>query len=349
MSKSRKIFIVVILFVTATSVGASLWYWQYGRQAGAKDKLVLFGNVDIRQVNPAFNVSERILRIAVEEGNRVVKGQLLASLDSERLQYEVDRAQARVQAQQELVSKMETGSRPDEIDKARAEVNAAAARARDAKRTYRRLKSLAATDSISREKADNAKAAADQAQAELKAAKETLALATAGPRKEDIAAARATLRAYVAELSLAREKLSDAELHAPADGIIRERILEPGDMAFPQRPVFTLALTDPVWVRTYIPEPDLGKLKPGMLAKVSTDSYPNKDYKAWVGFISPTAEFTPKSVETPDIRTSLVYQVRVFVCNPRNELRLGMPATVTIDLNQSISEDSVGADPCNDS
>jgi HlyD family secretion protein len=349
MSKTRKIFVVAILFMTVAAGAAGLWYWQHGRQAGVKDKLVLFGNVDIRQVNPAFNVSERILRIAVEEGRRVVKGQLLASLDSERLQYEVDRAQARVQAQQELVSKMETGSRPDEIDKARAEVNAAAVRARDAERTYRRLKSLAATDAISREKADNAKAAADQAQAELKAAKETLALAIAGPRKEDIAAARATLRAYVAELSLAREKLSDTELHAPADGIIRERILEPGDMAFPQRPVFTLALTDPVWVRTYVSEPNLGKLKPGMMAKVSTDSYPNKDYKAWVGFISPTAEFTPKSVETPDIRTSLVYQVRVFVCNPRNELRLGMPATVTVDLSQSISEDSVGADPCKDS
>jgi len=348
MRKTRKIFVVAILSMTVAAGAAGLWYWQYGRQAGVKDKLVLFGNVDIRQVNPAFNVSERILRIAVEEGRRVVKGQLLASLDSERLQYEVDRAQARVQAQQELVSKMETGSRPDEIDKARAEVNAAAVRARDAERTYRRLKSLAATDAISREKADNAKAAADQAQAELKAAKETLALAIAGPRKEDIAAARATLRAYVAELSLAREKLSDTELHAPADGIIRERILEPGDMAFPQRPVFTLALTDPVWVRTYVSEPNLGKLKPGMTAKVSTDSYPNKDYKAWVGFISPTAEFTPKSVETPDIRTSLVYQVRVFVCNPRNELRLGMPATVTVDLSQSISEDSVGADPCKD-
>jgi HlyD family secretion protein len=101
-------------------------------------------------------------------------------------------------------------------------------------------------------------------------------------------------------------------------------------------------------VRAYVSEPDLGKLKPGMTANVSTDSYPDKDYKAWVGFISPTAEFTPKSVETPDIRTSLVYQVRVFVCNPRNELRLGMPATVIIDLTQSDSEDYAGADPCKD-
>jgi len=348
MSKTRKFFVVTILFMMVAAGGAGLWYWQCGPRSGSDDKLVLYGNVDIREINPAFKVSERILRVGVEEGSQVTKGQLLASLDTERLQYEVDRAQARVQAQQKLVARMEAGSRPDEIDKARAEVNAAAVRARDVQRTYRRLKSLAATDAISREKADNAKAAAEQARAELKAAKDTLALAIAGPRNEDIAAAKATLRAYEAELSLARENLSDAELHAPADGIIRERILEPGDMAFPERPVFTLALTDPVWVRAYVSEPDLGKLKPGMTANVSTDSYPDKDYKAWVGFISPTAEFTPKSVETPDIRTSLVYQVRVFVCNPRNELRLGMPATVTVDLSQSISEDSVGADPCKD-
>lgn len=348
MSKTRKIIVVTILFITVAAGVASFWYWQYGRRTGPQDKLVLHGNVDIRQVNPAFKVSERIQRIEVEEGSRVTKGQLLASLDSESLQFEVDRSQARVQAQQKLVAGMEAGSRPDEIDKARAEVNAAAVGARDAQRTYQRLKSLAAADAISREKADNAKAAADQAQAELKAAKETLALAIAGPRKEDIAAAQATLRSYTAELALARERLADAELHAPADGIIRERILQPGDMAFPERPVFTLALTDPVWVRTYVSESNLGKLKPGMAAVVNTDSYPEKDYKAWVGYISPTAEFTPKSVETPEIRTSLVYQVRVFVCNPRNELRLGMPATVIFDLTQSVSEDYAGADPCKD-
>jgi HlyD family secretion protein len=346
MGKSRKILVAAILGMAAAAGAAGVWYWQHERRIRSDDKLVLYGNVDIRQVDLAFQVSERIRQIRVEEGRRVTRGQLLASLESERLQYEVERAQARFQAQQKLVARMEAGSRPEEIDKARAQVKAAAARARDTGRTYRRLKSLAAADAIAREKADNARAAAERAQAALKAAEDTLDLALAGPRQEDIAAARATLRAYAAELSLAREQLADAQLHAPADGIIRERILEPGDMAFPERPVLTLALTDPVWVRTYVAEPDLGKLKPGMAAAVNTDSYPEKDYPAWVGFISPTAEFTPKSVETPDIRTSLVYQVRVFVCNPRNELRLGMPATVTIDLTQSVAEDYTAVDPC---
>ena len=166
------------------------------------------------------------------------------------------------------------------------------------------------------------------------ALQETLKLVQLGPRKEDIAAAKAMLKANQAALDVARKALADASLYAPDNGIIQERILEPGDMASPQRPVYTLALTDPVWVRAYVQGPDLGKLKPGMRAESSTDSFPGKNYRAWVGYISPTAEFTPKSVETTEVRSSLVYQVRIFVCNPQDELRLGMPATVIIHLGE---------------
>jgi HlyD family secretion protein len=159
-----------------------------------------------------------------------------------------------------------------------------------------------------------------------------------GPRKEDIAAGKAKLQAYEADLALARRELADARLYAPTNGVIRDRILEPGDMASPQKPVFTLALDDPLWVRAYVAETDLGKIRLGMKAEVTTDSYPGKRYDAWIGFISPTAEFTPKSVETAEVRTKLVYQVRAFVRNPEGELRLGMPAVVTIPLNSTPSE-----------
>ena len=116
-------------------------------------------------------------------------------------------------------------------------------------------------------------------------------------------------------------------------------------MASPQQPVYTLALTDPLWVRAYVPGPELGKLRPGMRAVVTTDSYPDARYRGWIGFISPTAEFTPKAVETTEVRTSLVYQVRVFVCNPQDQLRMGMPATITIPLDQPAG-DATAADPC---
>ncbi|MGA9828095.1 MAG: HlyD family efflux transporter periplasmic adaptor subunit, partial [Rhodanobacteraceae bacterium] len=140
-------------------------------------------------------------------------------------------------------------------------------------------------------------------------------------------------------LSLATNALADAVLKAPADGTIRNRILEPGDMASPQQPVYTLALTDRIWVRTYVSETDLGRIHPGMAATVTTDSYPDKVYHGSIGYISPTAEFTPKSIETPEVRTTLVYQVRVYVSDADNQLRLGMPATVHVDLGGKTVDD----------
>jgi HlyD family secretion protein len=131
--------------------------------------------------------------------------------------------------------------------------------------------------------------------------------------------------------------LDDAKLMAPSNAVVRTRLLEPGEMSSPQKPVFSLAITDPKWVRAYVSEPDLGKVHPGMTASVAVDSFPNQRFEGWVGFISPVAEFTPKSVQTEELRTSLVYEVRVFVKDPSDSLRLGMPATVFLSLNSGES------------
>ena len=202
------------------------------------------------------------------------------------------------------------------------------------------MKKLAQTDFASRQRLDTAEAAFRSTSSRLDGARQQLALAVEGPRKEDIAAQRARVAAARAALLRAEEDLRDARLVAPLDGVVRERVLEPGDMASPERPVFTIAQTRPVYVRVYIPEMQLGRVKPGMAADVRTDSYPGKVYRGWVGYVSPKAEFTPKQVETPELRSKLVYQARVIVCNPENELRLGMPATVEI----AASGDGVGAD-----
>jgi len=222
------------------------------------------------------------------------------------------------------------------IRKARADLEVAKAEARNAEITYQRIKGLAERDVLPKQDLDNATATLDTANARVRAAEETLNLAVAGPREEDIAEAKATLRANEAALALAQRELDDARLFAPADGIIRDRTLEPGDMATPQKTVYTLALTDPLWVRAYVSEPDLGKIRPGMKAEIHTDSFPSKEYDGWIGYLSPTAEFTPKSVETTEVRSHLVYQVRVFVKNPQGELRLGMPATVMVPLDQPV-------------
>ncbi len=331
----KKVVIVILILSVAGTVGVIWYYFAHITHDEARAEMVLYGNVDMRQVNLAFKVSDRIAEIKVEEGETVSKGQLLATLDNTLFQLVLTQSEARVAAQADMVAKMVAGSRKEEIDRARAEVEAARIRAHDAQRTYKRLQAIATDYLVSQEQVDNAEANSEAAQAALQVAQETLNLVLDGFRKEDIASAQSELKALQAARDIAHQNLLDARLYAPVGGVIQNRILQPGDMASPQQPVFTLALTDPIWIRTYVSEADLGILFPGLQASVKTDSYPEKSYDAWVGFISPTAEFTPKTVQSPEIRTSLVYQVHVFVCNPENELRLGMPATVMIRPHQS--------------
>jgi HlyD family secretion protein len=333
ITRRKRALAVAVVLLAGALVAGWLW-WRSSEHRGAANVLVVYGNVDIRQVQLAFNGSEHVASMLAQEGDRVRDGQLLATLDTDRLEQEVARVAAQVAAQREVVARLEAGSRPEVILRARAEVDAAQADARAARLTYERQQALVGRKLTSQEQVDTAKANAEAAEGRLAAAKQTLELAVAGPRAEDIAEAKATLRAYEAGLSLARRELDDAKLYARGDGIVQDRILEPGDMASPQTPVYTIALTNPVWVRAYLPEPYLGRVAPGMQASVTTDSYPGKRYPGWIGFISPTAEFTPKTVQTPDLRTRLVYRVRVYVCNPEGELRLGMPATVSIPTDQ---------------
>jgi HlyD family secretion protein len=310
---SKKI-LVLLLVIGAMTVGGYLW-WRNAEQEAANDRLTLYGNVDIREAQLAFAETEHIEEILVQEGDRVTKGQVLARLHHARLEQAVAEAEAKVAAQEQMVVRLEAGSRPEEIAQARAEVAAAAAAAESARATYERQRKMLEQEVTSPEAA--------------------LALLLAGSRVEDIAQAKAELEARRAALALVRERLADTILYAPDDGVVRDRLLEPGDMASPQTPVVTLALTDPVWVRAWLPEPALGKVAPGMTAEIHTDSYPGKRYPGWVGYISPSAEFTPKNVESPELRTRLVYQMRIFAINPDGELRLGMPVTVTIPLGQT--------------
>jgi len=334
-----------VLVIIAAGFGGYRW-WLGRSEEASGDRITLYGNIDIREVQLAFTESDHIESILVQEGDKVKRDQVLARLHRTRLQASRDEALAMVTAQEQALARLKTGSRPEEIAKARADVAAAAAQAQATRDTYTRQQSVLAKKLTSPETVDLARAAADSAEAQAKAAEATLALVLAGPRREDIAQARAELEARRAALALAEERLADTVLSAPADGIVRDRLLEPGDLATPQSPVLTLSMIDPVWVRTWLPEPDLGKVAPGMKAEIRSDSYPEKVYKGWVGFISPTAEFTPKNVESPELRTRLVYQLRVFACNPTAELRLGMPVTVTIPLGQPAGGASPDEDPC---
>jgi HlyD family secretion protein len=297
--------------------------------------LVLFGNVDLRQIELAFNNSERLGEVLVEEGDKVVRGQVLARLDISRLKLKAKAAAAEVDAQQAIVRRLHNGSRPEEIAQARANVALAEADKLNADLQWKRLTALAALTTgraISQQDIDNAKATLDGAQARLAVAQEGLNLATLGPRTEDIGQGEALLRFDQAQLDLLNRELADAELVSPCDAVVRSRLLEPGEMISPQRPVFDLSISDPKWIRTYVSEPDLGRVHIGMTASISTDSSPGRTFPGWVGFISSVAEFTPKAVQTEELRPGLVYEMRVFVKDPQDEIRLGAPATVNLEL-----------------
>jgi HlyD family secretion protein len=277
--------------------------------------------------------------VLVQEGDKVTRGQILARLDTSRLKPQTAAAAAETDAQQAVVERLHHGSRPEETAQAQANVASAKADLVNAELQWKRLTALSELTTgraISQQDIDGAKAGLDMAQARLEAAQKGLDLSTIGPRKEDIAQGEAQLRANQAQLDLLHQKLADAELVSPCDAVVRSRFLEPGEMISPQRPVYNLAITNPKWVRAYVSDPDLGKIHPGMKASISTDSFPGRAFSGWIGFISSVAEFTPKAVETVELRSSLVYEIRVFVQDPQDEMRLGMPATVSLELNPPV-------------
>ena len=330
----RVVWVVALVVVMGLAAGLAWWL---NRRESAPRELVVYGNVDLRQVELSFNNSERIAAVLVQEGDRVRQGQLVARLDTRRLEPQVAQAEAQAAAQQQVVKRLRSGSRPEEIAQARANVESAKADAVNARQQYERIKSAAemsAGRAVRQQDVDSARAALQVAEAKLAVNERALELAVTGPRKEDIAEAEARLRANEAQVALLRQQLMDAQLLAPTDAVVRTRILEPGEMASPQKPVFSLAITDPKWVRAYVSESNLGEIHEGMAAAVAVDSFPQRRFEGWVGFISPVAEFTPKSVQTEELRTSLVYEVRVFVKDPSDELRLGMPATVYLNTDK---------------
>ncbi len=326
-----------LLLIAVLVCAAIAGIWWFTHRHNVRQELVLYGNVDLRQVDLPFNAGERVTAVLAQEGDRVQKGQLLAQLDTTRLQPQIAKAEADVAAQQQVVNRLHAGSRPQEVAQARANVESAKADAANARSQYERLLALFQKSSgraVSQQDIDSAKAAVDVAEAKLAVNRKALDLTVVGPRKEDVAQAEAQLHSDEAQLALLRRQLADTNLTAPLDAVVRSRIVEPGEIASPQKSAFTLAIIDPKWVRAYISEKDLGLVREGLGASITVDAFPGRAFSGWVGFISPVAEFTPKEVQTEELRSSLVYEVRVFVKDGGNDLRLGMPATVHLPLEQ---------------
>jgi HlyD family secretion protein len=323
--------IVIVAIVAVLVVATLIYLFARGDDSG---ELVLHGNVDIRQVELPFVESERIAEVLVREGDLVRSGQVLARLQTDRLFPRMKQAEAQLAAQTQALLRLRNGTRPEEVAQARAALVAAEAEATNARSFYERIKDISDSSkgrAASQQDLDAARAALRMSEARVETNRKALDLALAGPRAEDIAQTQAQVDGARAELDLLQRQLKDAELLSPADAVVRNRLMEPGEFATPQRPVFSLAITSPKWVRAYASEVALGQLKIGLPAQVTVDSFPDAPLSGSLGFISSVAEFTPKTVQTEELRTSLVYEVRVFVEDPENRLRLGMPATVRFD------------------
>lgn len=316
------------------SLAAGGWYWWHSHNSADTGDLTLYGNVDIRQVALAFDGSGRIAELSVEEGDTVAAGDVIGRLDTESLELQAKAQKAAVEAQRQALLKLQTGARPEEIAQARASVASAVAAAKLATVQRDRVTQLSTSGSsaFSQQDMDRAVAEADAANAVVDQNKAALDLVLAGSRDEDIAAAEAQLKAAAAQLDLLNYQIDQGKLRVPEAGVIRSRLREPGDMVSAQFPVYALALTEPKWIRVYVREADLGRIRPGMEAEVLTDSYPDRPIGGTVGYISSVAEFTPKAVQTEELRTSLIYEVRIIVADDANRLRLGQPVTVRLPV-----------------
>lgn len=271
---------VILILILAVLMGIFLYYFSHSKDE-QKKYLVLYGNVDVRQVDLSFRVSGRVNKIYFEEGDFVKEGSLVGILDKQPYLDQVHQAEASIQSIRSSLKNAEI--------------------------LFNRRNELIKDGSIAQEDLDNA-------------------LSNRNVLESNLANAEAAL-------AVAKTNLSFTEVYAPTDGIILTRILEPGSVVNPGNPIYTLSIISPVWVRAYVSEPELGLIHPGMSAEIYTDTKGAHPYHGKIGFISPVAEFTPKTVETTQLRTDLVYRIRVYADNPDQGLRQGMPVTVKMKTN----------------
>lgn len=327
--KPKKRILIVLVIVVLAAIGYTVWT-RIAESENA-DTLTLYGNVDIREVELAFRVPGRLQTMLFDEGDTVEAGELLAELDAQPYRDALAVAEARVAQAGAQVDKFKAGTRPQEIARAQAGVNQAQSAYDNAESEFKRISGLLETGASSVKARDATQSRRDQAAANLDSAREALALAQEGFRSEDIAAVEADLAAAEAQRAIAETQLDDTRILAPSSGTLISRLREPGATLATGMPVYSLSLRDPIYVRAYVDEPHLGRLAPGAKVSVTTDSS-DTVYEGHVGFISPRAEFTPRSVETTELRTDLVYRLRIVIANGDEGLRQGMPVTVSVPL-----------------
>jgi membrane fusion protein YbhG len=327
---------IPLLMLLAAVVATIFYFYPRLHQAPAPaNKLMLSGNIEAHESLVSFKVQGRVVELPIEEGQWVTAGAVLARLDDADYKQKVDIDAANVQLRESNLALTLAGTRQQEIKAAEQTVIDTQAELEQRKLDNDRAQRLYARDAISAQDRDFAATALKRAEAQYQSAKERFSQAKEGSRKEDIAIARANVKSARESLGLSRINLDYTMLRAPGNGVITVRQAEVGEVVSPGTPVVTLADLDHVWLRAYVAETDLGRIRWGRDATIRTDTYPDKAYHGRISFIASNAEFTPKSVQTFKERVTLVYRIKVDVDNPNHELKPGMPADAEIDFATS--------------
>lgn len=324
--------LVLLLIVAAAVAVAAAFYPRLFHKDQDTNLLRLSGNIEAHESVVGFKVQGRIIELPVQEGQWVDAGTLLARLDGDdyRRQAEMDEAALRVQRAQLNLGL--AGTRRQELEATQQSLNDAKADLEQKKLDYDRAETLFRERVGSQQERDQADTNLKRAEATYRRAQQMYDEAREGTRREQLAVDRATVVQAEQKLRMSKLNVEYTVLRAPAAGVVVVRDAEMGEVVAPNTPVVTIADLDHLWLRAYVNETDLGRVRWGQEATVHTDTFPNKSYRGHISFISDKAEFTPKSVQTFKERVTLVYRIKIDVENPNRELKPGMPADAMIEL-----------------
>jgi len=322
--------LLIFGLIAAVGLAGAHVYRSWRSSQISANELKLSGNIEAHESLVSFKVTGRIDELPVDEGMTMKAGDVLARLDSDDYRQQVATDQASEEVRNRQLDLGLAGSRSQDIEAARQNVIDTKADLDQKKQDYGRYEALYQKDEISGQTRDQAATAVTRAQANYDRAQQILNELVEGTRREELDVDRASLRQAQENLEMSQIRLSYTVLRAPFDGVVLVRQAELGEVVSPGTPIVTLADLDHIWLRVYLPETDLGKVRWGQAVQVRADTYPGKTYQGRVSVIASDAEFTPKSVQTEKERVTLVYRIKVDVENPNHELKPGMPADAYI-------------------
>jgi HlyD family secretion protein len=318
---------IVIILAPVLTVAIAVTVWLHYRNGNAQSgRIFVSGNIEATEVDLSFRLSGQIKTRPVDEGDRVEKDQVVATLDTDTLVTQKGSLEADLANVRAVLDELEEGTRKEEIEAARATFKGAESRLKNARDEYERYQGLYKEKAISGSMFDARETTYKVAMEDYNNALQRLTELEIGPREQQIRAARARLERARWDLKKLELDIEHSVLTTPVSGVVLVKANEVGEVVLPGATVLTVAAIDEVWLKGYVGEQDLGRVKLGQKAEITTDSYPNKIYPGTVTFISSRAEFTPKNVQTKEERVKQVYRVKVTIKNPDQELKIGMPA-----------------------